>query len=102
MIEETQDSTMKTVVVQGPGEPLVKSDAHVPAPGRNQLAAHALGFATCYIGLVKVFRRDMEFKGKVLKMDDRFEIAMGFSLGYPKGQIDTAVKRESLRVDWID
>jgi hypothetical protein len=54
------------------------------------------------VGLAKVFRRDMEFKREVLKMDDRFEIVMAFSLGYPKGQIDTAVKRESLRVDWLD
>ena len=44
----------------------------------------------------------MEFKREVLKIDDRFEVAMGYALGYPKGQIDTAVQRESLRVDCIE
>ena len=71
--------------------------------GQNMvLAAHALGLATCYVGLAKVFQRDPEFKREILKMDDRFEIVMGFSLGYPKGRIDTAVEREALRVDWIE
>ena len=66
------------------------------------LAAHSLGLSTCYIGLVKVFQRDPEFKREVLNIDDRYEIVMGYSLGYPKGQIDKAVERESLRVDWIE
>lgn len=66
------------------------------------LAAHALGLATCYVGLVKVLQRDPEFKREVLKIDDRFEVVMGYALGYPKGQIDKAVEREALRVDWID
>lgn len=66
------------------------------------LAAHALGLSTCYIGLVKLIEREVEFRRDVLKIDDRFEVAMGFTLGYPKGRIDTAVKRETLRVDWVD
>ncbi len=65
------------------------------------LAAHSLGLATCYIGLIdQALRFHPKFK-KRLGIAEPFEIITSFTLGYPKGEIDNIVKREKARIIWI-
>lgn len=66
------------------------------------LAAHALGLGTCWVSLVRGVNFDRRFKKEVLDIEHPFEIVSSLTLGYPAGKIDSVVKREQLRVKWIE
>ena len=66
------------------------------------LAAHALGLGTCWVSLIRGVNFDRRFKKEVLGIDHPFEIVSSLTLGYPAGKIDNVVKREPLRVNWIE
>ena len=66
------------------------------------LAAHSMGLATCYIGLIgEALKFNPKLK-KELGITEPFEVATSFSLGYPMGKIDNIVKREKARIVWVD
>ncbi|MBI9074839.1 MAG: nitroreductase family protein [Desulfatibacillum sp.] len=68
------------------------------------LAAHSLGVGTCYISLsIKplTYPHMKSFKRK-LGITPPWEPVTSIALGYPKGKIDAAVKRDSPQVDWIE
>lgn len=68
------------------------------------LTAHSLGIGTCYISLsIKplTYPHMKSFKKK-LGIEPPWEPVTSIALGYPKGKIDKAVKRDSPLVDWIE
>ncbi len=65
------------------------------------LAAHAMGLGACYIGLID---QALKFSPKMkrrLGITGPFKAITSFSLGYPQGKIDSIVRREKARVNWI-
>jgi nitroreductase/Fe-S-cluster-containing hydrogenase component 2 len=66
------------------------------------LAAHALGLATCLIGLMNLpLKAYPRFVKEKLGIEPPFEFFTAIALGYPKGVCDRAVKREPPRIKWI-
>lgn len=66
------------------------------------LAAHSLGLGTCWVGLIDGLKLHPKFRKKILGVEYPFEIVSSITLGYPAGKIDHPVKREQLRVDWLE
>jgi nitroreductase/Pyruvate/2-oxoacid:ferredoxin oxidoreductase delta subunit len=65
------------------------------------IAAHAMGLGTCYVGLIdQALRFHTQFK-KEIGITAPFKIVTAITLGYPKGTIDTVVRREKARIHWI-
>ncbi len=65
------------------------------------IAAHSMGLATCYIGLID---QALKFSPKIKKrlgIKNPFVAITSFTLGYPSGQIDSIVRREKARIDWF-
>jgi nitroreductase/NAD-dependent dihydropyrimidine dehydrogenase PreA subunit len=65
------------------------------------LTAHALGLGTCYVDLIT---KSVAFDKKIQKrlgINDPFEIATTLAIGYPQGKIDSPVRREPQRVQWL-
>jgi len=70
--------------------------------GQNMvLAAHALGLGTCYVGLIDALKLYPSFRRDRLGIREPFEIVMSLTLGYPRGKVDSVVRREPARIDWI-
>jgi len=66
------------------------------------IAAHAMGLGTCYIGLIdQTLRFHTEFR-KELGVEEPFKIVTSLSLGFPKGKIDSFVRREKARIKWVE
>ena len=67
------------------------------------LAAHSLGLGTCYIGLSIEPLNYPLLAGfrKKLGIRHPFEAVTSIAVGYPKGKIDGAVKRDTPQVEWI-
>jgi len=66
------------------------------------IAAHAMGLGTCYVGLIDQALRFHSSYKKSLGITEPFKIITSLTLGYPKGKIDSIVKREKARVNWIE
>ena len=65
------------------------------------IAAHAMGLGACYIGLIpNAFKFNPKLK-KRLGIIHPFEAVISFALGYPLGKIDSNVRREKPRINWI-
>ncbi|MDI6796099.1 MAG: nitroreductase family protein [Desulfatibacillaceae bacterium] len=68
------------------------------------LAAHALGLGTCYIGLTiePLNYPYMKSYRKLLGIEEPYELVTSIAIGYPKGKIDAAVKRDTPPITWIE
>jgi nitroreductase len=68
--------------------------------GQNMvLAAHSLGLGTCWVGFVKPLNYNKKWK-KRLGIEYPYELLDGIALGYPKGDPDGFVSRETQEIDW--
>jgi len=66
------------------------------------ITAHAMGLGTCYVGLIdQALKFHSDFK-KSLGITEPFKIITSLTLGYPKGRIDSFVRRDKARIHWID
>ncbi len=89
---------------RGPGNPMVDSGI----AGQNiVLAAHSLGAATCWIGLVHLiltpFSRKISRKWKNLfGIKFPYELKSVIALGWPKIKFDKQVPREMQEVEWFE
>ena len=71
------------------------------------LAAHSLGLATCWIGMVKLLVHPLAGKTsrkwkKFFGVRFPYELSECISLGYPKGKYDGQVAREVQLVSWYE
>jgi len=72
--------------------------------GENMvLAAHSLGLGTCYISLPMEPLKMPLMAGfrKKLGIPSRFEAVTSLALGYPKGKIDSVVRRDTPVTTWF-
>src|SRR6056297_790471 len=67
------------------------------------LAAHSLGLGTCYISLPMEPLKMPLMAGfrKKLGIPSRFEAVTSLALGYPKGKIDSVVRRDTPVTTWF-
>ncbi len=65
------------------------------------LTAHALGLGACYIGLIPNALKFSPKMKKRLGIVHPFEAITSFTVGYPLGKIDSSVRREKARINWI-
>lgn len=79
-----------------PGKPLVD----VGITGQNMvLTAHSFGLGTCWVGFVEALSRSFKWKKK-LSIQYPYVLANSIAIGYPKGQPDEYVERETKAIDW--
>ena len=70
--------------------------------GQNMvLAANSLGLGTCWVGFAELLTRVPKWK-KQLGIKPPFELAGSIALGFPKGEADGYVTRETHAIDWYD
>ena len=66
------------------------------------IAAHAMGLGTCYVGLIdQALKFHPDFK-KSIGISKPFKIVTSLTLGFPKGRIDSVVRREKARIHWVN
>jgi len=65
------------------------------------LAAHSLGLATCYIGLITGLNFYPSSYRRNYGITNPYKIVTSLVLGYPRGEIDNIVAREQPRIHWI-
>jgi nitroreductase len=81
---------------RAPGKPMMD----VGIAGQNMvLAAHSLGLGTCWVSFVTPLEYYPKWK-KRLGMRYPYKLASSIALGYPKGNPDGQVSRETQAVDW--
>ncbi len=84
--------------VRGIGNP----DLDLGIAGQNMvIAAHSMGLGTCWVGLVKALRLYPKWK-KVFGMEYPFELDQALCIGYPVGEADGFVSRDTHAIDWFD
>jgi nitroreductase len=70
--------------------------------GQNMiLAAHSMGAATCWIGLIKLLMYDPKWK-KFFKVKYPYRLNNCIAVGWPKVDSDGAVPREVQLVEWYE
>ncbi|RJP84558.1 MAG: nitroreductase family protein [Desulfobacteraceae bacterium] len=70
--------------------------------GQNMvLAAHSMGAATCWIGLIKLLMFDPKWK-KFFKVKYPYRLNVCIAVGWPKVDSDGPVEREVQLVEWYD
>ncbi len=85
------------VDVRTPGKPML--DAGIA--GQNMvLAAHSMGLATCWVSFITTLERIPKWK-KRLGIQYPYKLATSIALGYPKGNPDGYVERETQAIDWF-
>jgi nitroreductase len=81
---------------RAPGHPMID----VGIAGQNMvLTAHSLGLATCWVSFITPLLYYPKWR-KRLGMRYPYQLASSIALGYPKGNPDGYVKRETQAVDW--
>ncbi len=70
--------------------------------GQNMvLAAYSLGLSTCWIGFVKPLNYLPKWK-KRLGIQFPYELVEGISIGYPVGNPNGMIERETHAIDWYE
>ncbi len=89
---------------------LILADKHTPGDpsidvgitGQNMvLAAHSYGLGTCWVSFAKPLGMDRKWK-KVFGIRYPYKLYTSLAIGYPQGNPDGYVPRETAAVDWFD
>jgi len=81
-----------------PGEPAID----IGITGQNMiLTAHSYGLGTCWVSFATPLGMDRKWKKK-LGIRYPYKLFTSIALGYPKGDPDGYVKRETQAIDWFD
>lgn len=84
--------------VRGIGNP----DLDLGICGQNMvIAAHSMGLGTCWIGLVKALRLYPKWR-KILDIRYPYSLEQALCVGYPVGEADGFVDRDTHAIDWFD
>ncbi len=85
------------VDLRAPGKPFV--DAGIA--GQNMvLTAHSLGLGTCWVSFIQPLEYLPKWRKK-LGIRYPYKLVTSIALGYPKGQPDGYVNRETKPIDWF-
>jgi len=90
--------TVIALLVDGraPGKPFLD----IGIAGQNMvLAAHSLGLGTCWVSFIAPLAMMPKWK-KRLGIRHPYKLATSIALGYPRGEPDGMVSRETRAVDW--
>jgi nitroreductase len=83
---------------RAPGSPELDSGI----AGQNMvLAAHSLGLGTCWVSFAQIAMWKREFR-QAIGLKHPYKLATTIALGYPRGNPDGFVQRETKAVGWID
>ncbi len=86
------------VDMRSPGKPLVD----VGIAGQNMvLAAHSMGLGTCWVSFITPLENMRKWK-KQFGLRYPYKLVTSIGVGYPIGNPDGFVKRETQSVDWYD
>lgn len=86
------------VDMRSPGKPLVD----VGIAGQNMvLAAHSMGLGTCWVSFVTPLENLRRWK-KQFGIRYPYKLVTSIGVGYPIGNPDGYVKRETQAIDWYD
>lgn len=86
------------VDMRAPGKPLVD----VGIAGQNMvLAAHSMGLGTCWVSFVTPLELYPKWRKK-LGIKKPYKLVTSIALGFPVGDPNGYVKRETQAVDWYD
>ena len=70
--------------------------------GQNMIiAAHSMGLGTCWLGVVTVLQYFPKWK-KLFNIRHPWQLEVGICMGYPFGEPNGFVRRETHYVDWFD
>ena len=84
--------------VRGIGNP----DLDLGICGQNMIiAAHSMGLGTCWVGLVKSLRLLPKWR-KILDVQYPYSLEQALCIGYPVGEADGFVERDTHAIDWFD
>jgi len=79
-----------------------KPQVDVGICGENMvLAAHSFGLGTCWVGFVEVLRLASKWK-KLLGVEYPYHIIEGITVGYPFGDPDGMIPRDTHETLWIE
>lgn len=77
-------------------------DVDLGACGQNMvLAAHSYGLGTCWVGFVVLLTYGIKWR-KRLGIKFPYELCEGISVGYPVGNPDGLIPRETQEVEWFE
>jgi len=77
-------------------------DVDIGCAGQNMvLAAHSMGLGTCWVGFVMLLKVGPKWKRR-LGMKYPYTISEGICLGYPVGNPDGMISRETQEVEWFE
>ena len=83
---------------RGPGKPFLD----VGIAGQNMcLAAHSMGLGTCWVSFAMFLEQSREYK-KLFGIDYPNRLATSLAVGFPRGNPDGYVERETHETVWID
>ena len=86
------------VDTRGTGNPYLD----VGIAGQNMvLAAHSMGLGTCWVSFAMLLALSLKFR-KLLGIRDPFRLATTIALGFPIGQPDDFVARETHETVWLE
>ena len=70
--------------------------------GENMvLAAHSMGLGTCWVGFVEFLKFGRKWKKK-FGVGFPYEFCEGIVVGYPVGNPDGMIPRETQQIDWFE
>jgi len=70
------------------------------AVGNMMLAAHSMGYGTCFIGFAEGLGNDKEFRNE-LKVPDGHSYLACMTLGKPDGYVETHSRSEVKMLSWV-
>ncbi len=83
---------------RSPGKPLL--DAGIA--GQNMvLTAHSMGLGTCWVSFITPLEFELKWRKK-LGIGFPYKLATSIAIGYPRGNPDGQVDRETQKIDWYD
>jgi nitroreductase len=83
---------------RSPGSPELDSGI----AGQNMvLAAHSMGLGTCWVSFASVAMMSSKYR-KLIGLQHPYKLATTVALGFPKGNPDGFIERETQEVLWID
>lgn len=81
-----------------PGDPAID----IGITGQNMvLTAHSFGLGTCWVSFCTPLARSSKWR-KTFGIRYPYKLITSIAIGYPKGQPDGYVKRETQAIDWFD
>lgn len=84
--------------MRGAGSPMLD----LGIAGQNMvLAAHSMGLGTCWVSFSKLLETSPKFK-KLFEIKHPYRLATSIALGYPRGQPDGFVPRETHESLWVE